>query len=183
MIELVHAKLALKYAAAWRLSGMPVGCAMLIFSVFQICLCLLERGWGIEFPQKHAILADCTVVIIYIYKYIHVHINITYIYIYIYICKYSIPTHLVTAGPVPHASAPGLSGLPTCHSPDHNDAAPVDIANDRPLPLHQDIRDLDEAIPRQRLSSAHSPLPPSTSCGQASPEPLARPLVAPSELT
>jgi len=42
---------------------------------------------------------------------------------------------------------------------------------------------LDGAIPRQRLSSACSSLPPSPSCWQASPEPLACPLVAPNELT
>ena len=94
----------------------------------------------------------------------------------------SIPTHLVTARPVPHASASGLSGLPTCGSPDCNDAAPLEIANDRPWPPHQDTRYLERAILRHRLSSAYSLLPPSKSCVQASPEPLARPLVAPSEL-
>jgi len=95
----------------------------------------------------------------------------------------SIPTHLVTVGPVPHASASRFSELPTCDRPDCTDAAPVEIANDRPLPPHQDTTDLDGAIPRQRLSSACSPLPPSPSCRQASPEPLACPLVVPSELT
>jgi len=94
----------------------------------------------------------------------------------------SIPTHLVTVGPVPHSSSSGFSGLPTFGRPDCNDAAPVEIANDR-WPPHQDTTDLDRAISRQRLSIAYSPLPPSTSCGQASPEPLARPLVTPSELT
>jgi len=73
----------------------------------------------------------------------------------------SIPTHLVTVGPVPHASASGFSGLPTFGRPDCNDAAPVEIANDRPWPPHQDSTDLDGAIPRQRLNSAYSPLPPS----------------------
>jgi len=58
----------------------------------------------------------------------------------------------------------------------------VEITNDRLWPPHQDTTDLDGAIPRQQLSSTCSPLPPSTSCGQASPEPLACPLVAPSEL-
>jgi len=59
----------------------------------------------------------------------------------------------------------------------------VEIANDRPWHPHQDTTDLDGAIPRQRLSRAFSPLLPSPSCHQASPEPLAFPLVAPSELT
>ena len=59
----------------------------------------------------------------------------------------------------------------------------MEIGNDRPWPPHQDTTDLDEAIPRQRLSSIYSPLSPSTTCGQASPEPLACPLVTPSELT
>ena len=97
----------------------------------------------------------------------------------------SIPTHLVTVGPVPYTSASRFSEVPTCDRPDCNDAAPVEIANDRPWPPHQDTTDLDGAIPRQRLShgSTCSPLPPSTSCGQVSPEPLACPLVAPSELT
>jgi len=95
----------------------------------------------------------------------------------------SIPTHLVTVGPVPRASASRFSELPTCDRSDFNDAAPVEIANDRPWPPHQDTTDLDGAIPRQRLSSTCSPLPPSTSCRQASPEPLACPLVAHSELT
>jgi len=96
----------------------------------------------------------------------------------------SIPTHLVTVGPVPHTSASRFSEIPTCDRPDCTDAATVEIANDRPWPPHQDTTDLDGAVPQQRLSSACSPLPPSTSCGQASPEPLARacPLVAPSEL-
>jgi len=58
----------------------------------------------------------------------------------------------------------------------------VEIANDRPWPPHQDTTDLDGAIHQQRLSSPYSPLPTSTSCGQTSPEPLACPLVAPSEL-
>jgi len=95
----------------------------------------------------------------------------------------SIPTHLVTVGPVPHASASRFSEQPTCDRPDCTDAAPVEIANDRPRPPHQDTTDLDGAIPRQRLSRACSPSPPSSSCQQASPEPLACPLVAPSELT
>jgi len=59
----------------------------------------------------------------------------------------------------------------------------VEIANDRPWPSHQDTTDLDGAIPRQQLSSSCSPLSPSPSCRQASPEPLACPLVALSELT
>ena len=37
MIELVHAKLTHTYTTARRLSGMPVGCAMVMLSVFQIC--------------------------------------------------------------------------------------------------------------------------------------------------
>jgi len=41
----------------------PVSCVMLMFSEFQICLCLLEKGGGIEFPQQPAILADCTTII------------------------------------------------------------------------------------------------------------------------
>jgi len=94
-----------------------------------------------------------------------------------------IPTHLVTVEPVPHASASRFSELPTCDRPDCTDAAPVEIANDRPWPPHQDTTDLDGTISRQRLSRACSPLPPSPSCQQASPEPLACPLVAPSELT
>ena len=95
----------------------------------------------------------------------------------------SIPTHVVTVGPGPHASDSGLSGLPTCDRPDCNDAAPVEIANDRPWPPYQNTRDLDGVTHQQRLSGTESPLPPSTSCGPDSPEPLARPLVAPSELT
>jgi len=95
----------------------------------------------------------------------------------------SIPTHLVTVGPGPHASDSGFSGLPTYGRSDCNDTAPVEIANDRPWPPHQDTRDLDRATHRQRLSNTFSPLPPATSCGPDSPEPLARPLVAPSELT
>jgi len=95
----------------------------------------------------------------------------------------SIPTHLVTVGPVPHASASRFSELPTCDRPDCTHTAPVEIANDRPWPPHQDTTDLDWTIPRQRLSRACSPLPPSPSCRQTSPEPLACPLVAPSELT
>jgi len=83
----------------------------------------------------------------------------------------SIPTHLVTGGSVPHASASGVSGLPTCGRPECNDAAPVEIGNDRPWPPHQVTTDLDEAIPRQRWSSTYFPLSPSTTCGQASPEP------------
>ena len=67
----------------------------------------------------------------------------------------SIPTQLVSVGPVPHASASRFN------------------------------LESDGAIPRQRLSSAYSPLPPSLSCRQASPspEPLACPLVLPNELT
>ena len=94
----------------------------------------------------------------------------------------SIPTHLFTVGPVPHASTSRFSELPTCDRPDCNNAAPVEIVNDRPWPPHQDTTVLDGAIPRQRLSTACSLLPPSTSCRQVSPEPLACPLVAPSEL-
>ena len=95
----------------------------------------------------------------------------------------SIPTHLVTSGPVPHASTSRFSELPTCDRPDCNDAASVEIVNDRPWPPHQDTTDLGRAIPRQQLSNTCSPLPPSTSCWQVSPEPLACPLVALSELT
>jgi len=95
----------------------------------------------------------------------------------------SIPTHLVTVGPVPHASASRVSKLPTCDCPDCTDTAPVEIANDRPWHPHQDTTYLDGAILRQRLSRACSSLLPSPSCHQASPEPLACPLVAPSELT
>jgi len=95
----------------------------------------------------------------------------------------SIPTHLVTVGPVPHASASQFSEPPTCDRPDCNDAAPVEIVNDRPWPPHQETTHLDRAIPRKRLSSACSPLPPLPTCRQASPEPLACLLVAPSELT
>jgi len=91
----------------------------------------------------------------------------------------SIPSHLVTVGPVPDASASVFSGLPTFVRPDCNDAAP----DDRPWPPHQDTRDLDGATPRQRLNTADSPLPPSSSYGQASPEPLVCPLVALAELT
>ena len=74
----------------------------------------------------------------------------------------SIPTHLVTAGPDPHASASGLSGLPTCGRPVCNAAAPVEIAIDRagPWPPHQDTRDIDGAIPQQRLSSTFLGRPP-----------------------
>ena len=74
----------------------------------------------------------------------------------------SLPTvaHLVTVVPVPHARAPGFSELPTFGRPDCNDAVFVKITNDRPWPAHQDITDLDRVIPRQRLSSAYSPLPP-----------------------
>jgi len=61
----------------------------------------------------------------------------------------SIPTHLVTAGPVPHASASGLSGLPTCGRPDRNDAAPVEIANYRLWPPYQDT----EILTGQSLDS------------------------------
>jgi len=61
--------------------------------------------------------------------------------------------------------------------------APVGIGNDRPCPPHQDTTDLHEAIPRQRQSSTYSPLSPSTTCGQTSPEALGCPLVTPSELT
>ena len=95
----------------------------------------------------------------------------------------SIPTHLVTVGFVPHASASVFSGFPTFCRPDCNDTALVEIPNDRPWPPHLDTRDLDGATPRQRLCSADTPLSPSTTCGQASPEPLDCPLVAPSELT
>jgi len=95
----------------------------------------------------------------------------------------SIPTHLVTVGPFPHASASRVSELPTCDHPDCTDTAPVEIANDRPWHPHQDTTDLDGAFSRQRMSRACSPLPPSPSCQQASPEPLACPLVAPSDLT
>jgi len=95
----------------------------------------------------------------------------------------SIPTHLVIVGPVPHASASGLSGLPTCDHPDYHDAAPVEIAHDKPWPPYQDTRDLTGAIARQRMNIVYSPLPSSTGCGQASPQSLARPLVTPSELT
>ena len=95
----------------------------------------------------------------------------------------SIPTHLVPAGTDPDSSASGFGELPTSGPPESTDTAPLEIVNDRPWPPHQDTRDLDGAIPQQRLSSTYSPLPPSTSCGQDSPEPLARPLVAPPDLT
>jgi len=65
----------------------------------------------------------------------------------------SITTHLVTVRPVPHASASEFSGLPTSGGPDCNDDATAEIANDRPLPPHQDTTDLDKVIPRPRLSS------------------------------
>jgi len=54
---------------------------------------------------------------------------------------------------------------------------------DRPWHQYQDTRALVGSTPRQRLSSPYSPLPPSTSCEKNSPEPLARHLVSPSELT
>ena len=60
----------------------------------------------------------------------------------------AIPTHLVSVGPVPHTSASQFSELLTCDRPDCNDAATVEIVNDRPWTLHQDTTDLDEAIPQ-----------------------------------
>jgi len=88
----------------------------------------------------------------------------------------SIPTHLVTVG------SSRFSELPICDRPDCNDTATVEITNDRPWPPRQDTTDLDRAIHRKRLNTTCSLLPPSTRGGQASPEPLACPLVAPSEL-
>jgi len=95
----------------------------------------------------------------------------------------SIPTHLVTGGPVPHASASGVSELPTRGRHECNDAVPVKIGNDRPRTPHLDTTYLDEVIHRQRVSSTYSPLSPSTTCAQASPESLTCPLVMPTELT
>jgi len=95
----------------------------------------------------------------------------------------SIPIQLVMVELVPHTSASRFSELPTYDCPDCTDTAPVEIANDRPWPPHQDTTDLDGTIPRQRLSRACSPLTPSPSCQQASPQPLACPLVLFSELT
>ena len=46
----------------------------------------------------------------------------------------SIPTHLVSVGTVPHASASRFGELPTCDRPDCNDATTVEMANDRPWP-------------------------------------------------
>jgi len=58
MIELVHAKSTHTYAAARRLSGLPVGCAMLMFFSAP------EEWRDVEFPRQPAILADCTTIII-----------------------------------------------------------------------------------------------------------------------
>ena len=63
MIELVHAALTHTYAAARRLSGMPVGCATVMLSVFQIFSEPPKEGRGIGFNRKHVILADCTITI------------------------------------------------------------------------------------------------------------------------
>jgi len=95
----------------------------------------------------------------------------------------SIPTHLVIVRSVPHARLSGLSGLPTCACPDYHDAVPVGIVHDKPWSPYQDTRDLARAIPRQRLPSVYSPLSPSTSCGQFSPESFDLHLVTPTELT
>ena len=98
MIELVHAKITHTYAAARRLSGMPRGlCYVDVCSVLD----LFEPPEEEKFspPQKIAVLADCTIIIliyicvyiyIYAYIYIHAHIHVyihmhIYIYIYIYI--------------------------------------------------------------------------------------------------
>jgi len=58
---------------------------------------------------------------------------------------------------------------------------------DRPLPQQRDARDLDGATPRQRSSSTYSPtyspLSPSATCVQDSPQALANPVVASSDLT
>jgi len=50
MIELVHAKLTHTYAATRRLSGMPVGRATVMLSVFQICWSLLKKGGLLDSP-------------------------------------------------------------------------------------------------------------------------------------
>jgi hypothetical protein len=43
----------------------PVGCTILMFGVFQICLSRgPEEGRGVEFPRQLAILTDCTTIII-----------------------------------------------------------------------------------------------------------------------
>ena len=75
----------------------------------------------------------------------------------------SIPTHLIFVGPVPHASASGLIGPPTCGRPEYHDAAPAEIAHDESWPPYQDIRDLAGAIPRQQLTSVYFPFSPPTS--------------------
>ena len=89
----------------------------------------------------------------------------------------------MTAGPVPHASASGFSGLTIFGRPDYNEAATVEITNDRPWPPRQDTTDFDGASPRQRLSRAHSHLSPSATCEQDSPQVLAHSVVAHSDLT
>ena len=62
MIELVHAKLTHTYAATRLLSGMHVGRASVMFSVFQFFRCVWAswRREGYWIPRKHVILADCT---------------------------------------------------------------------------------------------------------------------------
>ena len=127
----------------------------------------------------------------------------------------SIPTHLVTVGPVPHASASGFSGLPTFGPSDCNDAAPVETAKAGPQdsksippslphsmstlthvhstqlldPLDQQSQSLQTrvtehstAIVPELSQSPYSPLSLWTPCGQDSPQTLAHPVVAPSEM-
>jgi len=45
-----HAKLTHTYAATRRLSGMPVGRATVMLSVFQICWSLLKKGGLLDSP-------------------------------------------------------------------------------------------------------------------------------------
>jgi len=52
MIELVHAKLTHTYAATRRLSGMPVSCATVMLSVFQICWSLLKKAGVLDSPEN-----------------------------------------------------------------------------------------------------------------------------------
>ena len=52
MIDLVHAKLTHTYAATRRLSGMPVGRATVMLSVFQICWSLLKKGGVLDSPEN-----------------------------------------------------------------------------------------------------------------------------------
>ena len=52
MIELVHAKLTHTYATTRRLSGMHVGRATMMLSVFQICWSLLKKGGVLDSPKN-----------------------------------------------------------------------------------------------------------------------------------